>query len=258
MVNLIIVGNGKWGQKCATTLSLFDDVKVKIAHRNNWKEIIDDGADGVIICTPPSSHIDIALYALSNNIPTMIEKPLSLSLKEAQQLSNFNIPILVDHIHLFSDAYQNLRQIVSQFKIHEIFSFGFNAGPLRDYSSLWDYGSHDFSMILDLTQKFPQNICVQESKQKNGSLFTVKMDFIDDLTSCSLIGNGGDSPTRQLRVLSGGLEISYDEKNQPSPPLTNALSVFVKAIHGHHDYRLGIDLALKVLRVLEWCDRTLL
>ena len=258
MTELILVGAGSWGQRCISVLSSFPGVRLKVAHRDDWKQVIDEGADGVIVCTPPSSHVEVATHALRKNIPVMIEKPLALSLVEARQLQSFqNIPILADHTHLFSDAYQGLRETASKYKIEKIVSNNYNKGPIRDYSSLWDYGSHDVSMILDLNREMPQSISVQETKQSAGSLFKVEMNF-ENLTSTSLIGNGGKKKVRQLKVLAGGLEISYDERNQPSPPLTNAFKVFINAIHGMHDYRLGIDLSLDVLSILEQCDQLLL
>src|SRR5208283_3041583 len=98
---LLLVGSGVWGQKYISTLSNFSAVSLEAASRDNWKELIDKKPDGVIVCTPPQSHVEIASYALSQNIPTMIEKPLALSLSEAKLLRQFSAPILVNYVHLF-------------------------------------------------------------------------------------------------------------------------------------------------------------
>src|SRR5580658_1853229 len=83
-------GTGKWGQNYIKTLSSFENVKLIIANRNNWKILIDDNIpDFVIISTPPQSHIEIAIYALEQNIPVIIEKPLSLSYSVALSLKEF-------------------------------------------------------------------------------------------------------------------------------------------------------------------------
>jgi predicted dehydrogenase len=258
-LDLVLVGNGAWGKNYVSTLANFSGVNLQVATRQNWKSLIDNRPDGVMICTPPDTHVELASYALKRGIPTMIEKPLCLSLAEAEILEQFGAPILVNHIHLFSEAYQNLRDMSRQFPISKIVSLGFNNGPTRPYSSLWDYGCHDLSMILDLAQEMPQNIDVQEMRTDTGSLFNIKMDF-GTFDTESLVGNGGQKRVRKLKIECGGLKVEYDDtclSNYRSLPLTNALCVFQQAILGMQDYRLGLDLPLKVLKVLEICQERL-
>lgn len=258
-LNLLIVGVGKWGQNYVSTLSSFNDVELKTANRHNWKQLVDEMPDGVIVCTPPESHVEIATYALQKNIPTMIEKPLALSLSEAQSLAQFQAPILVNHIHLFSQAYRYLKTTVQFHPIDKIVSLGFNKGPIRSYSSLWDYGCHDMAMILDLAQDFPKNIDVSEIQTKNGSLYNIKLQF-NQFSSESLIGNGGGKRVRKFKVECNGLRITYDDTYRPQDyksPLTNALEVFIGGIRGQNDTRFGVDLAVNVTKVLESCQKFL-
>lgn len=256
-MKLLLVGNGKWAQNYVSTLASFTNVELKIANRDNWKSLIDEKPNGVMICTPPSSHIEIAERALRQNIPTMIEKPLALSHQEVERLQQFTTPILVNHIHLFSDAYQRLKSMIDPGSIASIVSLGFNKGPTREYSSLWDYGCHDLAMILDLSQKYPQTIAATEVKTKHGSLFNIKMKF-DQFETESLVGNGGEKPVRKLKVASGGLKIVYDDVlHWGPPPLTNALKVFMSAIGGSSDPRLGVDLSIQIVKILEECQKQL-
>ena len=57
---------------------------------SDWKSLIaaERGKiDFLVICTPNSSHFEIAKAALSAGINVMCEKPLSLTLKEAKTLA---------------------------------------------------------------------------------------------------------------------------------------------------------------------------
>jgi len=258
-MKLLLVGNGKWAQSYISTLVGFPDVQLKIANRDSWKYLIDENPAGVIVCTPPSSHIEIAEYSLQQNIPTMIEKPLALSYQEAIALQQYKAPILVNHIHLFSTAYQYLKKSIASEHINSIVSLGFNKGPIREYSGLWDYGCHDLSMILDLMDEYPSSIDVSEVKTKHGSLFNIKLKF-GQVETESLVGNGGEKRVRKLKVECGGLNLVYDGKLHPPAhelPLTNALKVFLAAIGGEGDPRLGIGLALDILKILEVCQNQL-
>lgn len=255
MITLGLIGaSGKWAQNYIKTIDNFSNIKLLTANRDTWQDLINSKTcNGIIISTPPDTHINIAEIALKNNIPVMIEKPLSLSFNEAQQLKQYNIPILVNHIHLFSQSYQNLKNIVKNKKIDKIVSLGFNKGPIRTYSSLWDYGCHDLSMILDILQEMPSKIEIQEIKSENTSLFFLEMNFKNCQTQ-SLVGNGGKKAIRKLKINCEGLKLIYDDKDRPiyhNPPLTNAIQVFLDAIHGKEDERLGINLSLNVIKTLE-------
>jgi len=250
---LLLIGAGAWGKNYIKTLQDFN-VELFIATRHNWKQLIDENPDGVIICTPPQSHVEIAHYSLSRNIPTMIEKPLSLSMKEATSLGTFSAPILVNHIHLFSEQYQNIKNIIDVGSIKSISSQGFNQGPYRDYSSLWDYGPHDLSMILDILGSKPDRLDVNRYDINRGHLYYIDMIF-GNITTHSLVGNGGIFKQRLLSIDSHQKYVYDDSIPSKTKPLSNALGVFIKSIHGEHDYRLGLELSFNIIDILEYCSR---
>src|ERR1019366_1743477 len=174
-VNLVLVGAGKFGQAYIKTLATFPDVVLTIANRQNWRSLIETKQyRGAIIATGPDSHIPIAICCLHNAIPTLIEKPLSLSLTEAQSLLQFNsVPILVNHIHLFSKDYQNIKNSIDIKDIRTIKTTASSNSQPRSYSRLWDYFPHDAALIIDLVQQYPKTIkCT--GKEPN---FTITMEF---------------------------------------------------------------------------------
>jgi predicted dehydrogenase len=250
-MRILLIGSGAWGQKYISTLNDFPNVSLTVATRHNWKELIDSHPDGVIVCTPPSSHIEIASYALALNLPTMIEKPVSLSLREAQTLQQYSVPILVNHSHLFSHRYQKIKQNISSNSIDHIMTFGLGTVSHPDYSGLWDYGPHDLAMILDLTQQFPQAIqCLEVSPD----CFSIVLIF-DKFQTTSLVGHY-ECRQKYLCIRNDTQDIfDYQDTYCPNDrSLTNALQVFIDAIRGKPDYRLGLDLSLKVMQILEECQ----
>ena len=56
----------------------------------DYKEMLDNEAlDGVMIATPHYSHVEIAKYAISKGVCALIEKPISVTTKDAKDLISF-------------------------------------------------------------------------------------------------------------------------------------------------------------------------
>ena len=104
MYNVAIIGYGYWGPKLARNFqnSNFFNIKyivdksnknlqkAKIDHPlckllNNYKLINQNDVDLIVIASPTKLHFVIAKYFLKNT-NVLIEKPLSLKLKEVKKL----------------------------------------------------------------------------------------------------------------------------------------------------------------------------
>lgn len=247
-MKFLLIGNGAFSKAYQSTLLRdFPNVSFDIATRNDWKEKINEGTNGVFVITHPDSHVQISKFALERNIPVMCEKPLAFTVKECEELLPYTAPILINHIHLFSDAYQDLKTKIKPYEITSIFSIGSGNNPPRAYSRLFDYGPHDISLILDLAQEFPWKI--KCSKSEYGQSFHINLAF-EGFDSLSIIGYS-ENRTRYLNVNE---VYGYDGRVKEFP-LTNAIKVFIDAIQGKPDYRLGLGLSLNVMRVLEECNK---
>ena len=55
-------------------------------HREASALIADPDVDGVVVCTPPSSHFKIAEQVIQSDKPLLLEKPMTGTLAEAEQL----------------------------------------------------------------------------------------------------------------------------------------------------------------------------
>ncbi len=275
MKTLGLIGVGKWGKIILNTLEKLP-VNVITAGRLDWYELIHSKkCDGIIIATPPNSHIKIATEALKLNLPIMIEKPLSLKYQEALQLKEYETkaPILINHLHLFSPAIEELYKIINTDDIVHIRSVGINIGPFRDYSALFDYGSHDVSMGLYLTRSVPSIefvYCHKKQIEKNtGCTFEIELDYFQRFKHRITVGNAGPQKTRllEIKTTKNNLFIYNDLKDNKLyvngssielskiSTLENSLWHFIKSIEGYTDNRFGLDIALKTTKILEECYR---
>jgi predicted dehydrogenase len=272
MIDLLLIGAGAWGKNYISTLSSFPGIKLSIADRHNWQRMLDRKPDGVIIATPPRSHIEIACYVSKHNIPVMIEKPLALSFNEIKELEPYAASVLVNHQHLFCPAFLALQSIVGSWdRIDTINTRGYGDGPFRDYSSLFDYGSHDLSMCFALIKGKATIEYASEmhSWHSSGSLFDLHLD-LDGVRVFSQIGNGAKNKSRYFDVLGSGGVVVYDDQREPKltyngqgvsidpmASLTASTKAFLQMIEGRNVPHIGLELPKQVIAILEQANEML-
>lgn len=251
-MKLVQIGAGTWGKNYLKTLKDFP-VEVIVANRTNWKSLLDTKPQGVIVATHPGVRTEIAEYALQLGIPCLLEKPVSLQVSEVERLKKYDIPILVNHIHLFSSEYQKLKQYRLPEQI--VIELG-NSSPERSYSDLWDYGSHVFAIILDLWDTYFEEIRIKDHVNTPNHWFT-SLKFMGN-SAIAYYGNRFIEKKSYVDTYHLGQFSTYDSTlNSGSPsPLHNAIEIFLNGIEGKEDPRLGLDLALEVTKTLEWLQWT--
>lgn len=265
MKKIGLIGAGKWGQnyiKLANKLN----IDLHIGTRLNWKDLINfNNLDGIIIATPPDSHIEIAIEALDKQIPVMIEKPLSLKYEEAIKLLKYTTPILVNNLHLFSPAYEYICNNIKKEDILEISSIGCNQGPYREYSCLFDYGPHDLSMGMYLLKQKPKLLSIKTLNLTTLSSQYELLVSYDDVKHKIVVGNFGPNKQRIFTIKTKQNNIiiyndllkdklKYNNKIidiDPISTLENSFLHFIKAIDGYIDDRFGVDLSISYVKFLE-------
>ncbi len=55
---------------------------------NDYKELVETELDAVIVATPPSTHPEIACFFMERGTPVLCEKPLCMSVAEAEKMIN--------------------------------------------------------------------------------------------------------------------------------------------------------------------------
>lgn len=182
-----LIGAGRWGKRYIHTLAQVPDIElVRLGSRNpdsaalapegcrisaDWREVAcASDLDAVIIATPPALHARMAIAALHAGNAVLVEKPLTLDPAEAEEIrkaaERAERPVMVDHTHLFSEAYRELKQRINDLGgLLHIESSAGNNGPFRsDVTPLWDWGAHDAAMILDLIGEYPKSIIAVQNR----------------------------------------------------------------------------------------------
>lgn len=249
MRRLGLIGVGAWGRRYIDTIRGRTDCCIAAFTRasarteegiegatpiESWQMLVAAAAagdlDGVIAATTPQHQAEVGLTCASLGVALLVEKPLGLSRADVERVrarhdqSEPKAPLLVDYIHLSAPAYAGLKQRVADVggagSIVGVSTEGYNSGPLRSWSSLYDYGPHDLSMTLGLLGT-DASFSLRDARRMPASragceLFDVRFEMAG-VPVHMRVGNDGATKARRFAVsMSGERDVVYDD-TQPHP-----------------------------------------
>jgi UDP-N-acetylglucosamine 3-dehydrogenase len=139
---------------------------------NDYRELLEcDNVDAVSVCTPPATHCQIVLDACKSQKHVLCEKPMALSLEDADQMiaaaKRADVILAIGHQFRFMRNVQKARELLRSKAIGQILScYGelIGGGPFFDWKTssnyflkagsgidvLFNYGTH----VIDLFNFF--------------------------------------------------------------------------------------------------------
>jgi UDP-2-acetamido-3-amino-2,3-dideoxy-glucuronate N-acetyltransferase len=129
----------------------------------------DEAIAGVAIAAPAALHAELAGRAIEAGKHVFVEKPLALTVTEAEQLcalaERLDRRLMVGHLLQYHPAFIRLRELVSEGvlgRLEYISSTRLNLGKVRrEEDILWSFAPHDLSMILSLVGEEPSDVTAQ-------------------------------------------------------------------------------------------------
>jgi len=124
---------------------------------------------GVAIATPAETHGRLVRQALLAGKDVFVEKPLSLGLREGEELVELAFDrgriLMVGHLLWYHPAILKLRGLIEAGelgRIQYIYSNRLNLGKIRrEENILWSFAPHDISVILGLIGEMPDSVQAQ-------------------------------------------------------------------------------------------------
>ncbi|MGZ3884781.1 MAG: Gfo/Idh/MocA family protein, partial [Bacteroidia bacterium] len=185
-MNVGIIGYGYWGPNLVRNFSLVNNCKVKmvsdfraerlaivsrtypaVAVTTNPDDILlSKEIDAVVIATPVFTHFALAKKALENGKHVLLEKPMTSTTKEAEELIHLaeqkKLLLMVDHTFLYTGAVRKMRQLMDEGTLGNARYFDssrINLGLFQpDVNVLWDLAPHDISILNYLIQAKPYSV----------------------------------------------------------------------------------------------------
>jgi predicted dehydrogenase len=196
MLRLGVVGYGYWGPNLVRNFQAQPDCHVVsicdrepaalaraeaqcpgIANTRDADEVLTaPGIDAVAIATPVSTHYALARRALDHGKHVFVEKPLTASSAEAEDLiaraERGRRVLMVDHTFLFTGAVRKIKQLVDEGVLGRLYYYDstrVNLGLFQhDVNVIWDLAPHDFAIIDHVLGLEPEQVVATGQAHLNG------------------------------------------------------------------------------------------
>jgi len=122
------------------------------------------GIDAAIVCTPAATHHDIALRCLQTGLHVLLEKPMTTTAEDADELGELadelGLTLMVGHTFLFNPGVRKVKEYIDSGSVGDIYYLyaqRTSLGPIRtDVNALWDLAPHDVSIFNFLLDSEPE------------------------------------------------------------------------------------------------------
>lgn len=245
-----------------------------VAGYSDYRELFGK-VDAVSIAVPTKLHHQIAYDFLKHNIHTLVEKPFTINLKEADSLIEIaqknNLILQVGHIERFNSAFSATLKLIHNPKFIECHRLSAFPNRSLDVGAVLDIMIHDIDIILGLV---PAKIEKIESVGIN-----VLTPFEDIANSRITFANGcvanltasrvSDEIMRKIRIFQEDTYISLDYKEakasiykkdgftitkedlpiEKEEPLKKELESFLECVAEHKEPLVSGEVAREALAV---------
>ncbi|MFA5059775.1 MAG: Gfo/Idh/MocA family oxidoreductase [Candidatus Omnitrophota bacterium] len=176
--------------------------------------------DAASICVPTINHFKVAKDFLNNGIHTLVEKPITTTVKEAEKLvalaQKNNLKLQVGHVERFNSAFEAIKTLAKNPLFVECHRLNHFPNRSLDIGVVMDLMIHDIDIILGLVNapiKDIQAIGVPVLTDKEdiaNARITFKNGCVCNLTASRV----SDDVTRKIRIFLPDTYISLDYPKQ--------------------------------------------
>ncbi len=205
--------------------------------------------DAASVVVPTIHHYEIARILLSNDVHCMVEKPISTTVEEADELIDIaerhGVVLQVGHLERFNPAIKALEARLTQPLFIEANRLSGFKNRATDVDVVLDLMIHDLDIVLSLV-----GLPVKEIRAVGVPVLTQKMDianvrliFTDGCTANITASRISLHSMRKIRVFQPGLYISADCMECKSLIVTRDLSAGpMSAIRPEFETHRGTDI----------------
>ncbi len=242
-IHIGIIGCGYWGPKLARNFNDLPDAELttiydlselrlteikklypQVEITRNCTELVKGRAEAVVIATPVHTHYALAKAALQAGKHVLVEKPITASSDQAQELvdlaANRGLVLMTGHTFVYNPAVEAVRDIIQSGELGQIYyinSTRANLGLLQpDINVMWDLAPHDISILLFILGKNPISVSARGGVYINTTknlheMVYLTLSFEGDLMANLRLSWLDPVKQRRLTVVGSRKMLVYDD-----------------------------------------------
>jgi UDP-N-acetylglucosamine 3-dehydrogenase len=238
MVRIAVIGTGGWGKNHVRVLSELGCLaavcdldasraaayaeRFRVKGYSSMDELLErERPDGVTICTPASTHFAVASKALEAGVHTFVEKPMTSTVKEAQDLievaEKAKRILTVGFIERFNPAITELKKMITKGTFGRPILFEYHRENRRgenivDVGVVKDASVHDIDTARWLFGEEPKTVYARVGSVmgKNEDFATILLGFGDERTAFITTNWVTPSRVRQLSAVFEKAVVTVD------------------------------------------------
>jgi predicted dehydrogenase len=262
-----VVGYGYWGPQLVRNLDRIPNAEVArivdlSAERRQrartefpgtqvvgrFEEALESDVDAVVIATPIRTHYKLAKQALEQGKHVLVEKPLTASSAEAQELialaESVGCVLMVGHTFMYNPAVETLRHLVQEGAVGKVLyidSSRTNLGIFQpDINVMWDLAPHDISILCYILDQAPVSVSAHGGAYVQPGIHDVvymTLNFPNGAMAQVHVSWLNPAKIRRFTVVGDKLMVIYDDveatekirifdRGVDKPPMTSTFGEF--------------------------------
>jgi predicted dehydrogenase len=217
--------------------------------------IAREDVDAIAIATPIFTHHALAKAALEAGKHVLVEKPLTASVAEAEELVRLAAArgrtLMVDHTFVYTGAVRKIRELVARGEVGRVLyvdSVRINLGLFQpDFNVIWDLAPHDLTIIdyvlsqtLGTPARWISAIGVSHyGRQENLAYLTIGFD--ESLLAHVHVNWVAPVKTRRMIIAGSKKMLVWDDTSPVEPVKLYESSVDVQQIDKESAYALNVQ-----------------
>jgi predicted dehydrogenase len=245
-LNVLVIGCGYWGWNYVRVFGELPETRVAavcdpsldrldaIAVEHPDVPLIQDlevalalpEIDCAIVATPASTHYEIGARALNAGLSTLVEKPLTTRLIDAEELLSLSdaqgLTLMVGHTFVYHTAVRKIREYLDADELGDIYYMYArrgNSGPLRpDVNALWDLASHDiaiFNCLLGAEPDWVSAVGARALRNEREDVGFVSAGYANRVIAHIQVSWVDTIKTREVGVVGRDKQVVFNDLNVP-------------------------------------------
>jgi len=260
-------------------------------YRLSYQGLLSDSTTSAVhICSPNSTHFEVASNFLRSKKHVLVEKPLALRSREAEELVRLaeakRKVLAVGHVHRFNNGLNELRRVVQSGLLGDIYYLRLQwtgyLPPQKDRDVITDLGPHPFDICNNILGTWPTKVSCRgrgyrggageevafiTAEHMDGVNANIELSWLDSEKHRDVTVVGSDAVAR-LDCLDQKLVLQRSEKTEtistvPSNTLQEEIIHFARCVENNSASKPYSNLSdggigAGVVRLLEASKRSLL